>query len=103
MNITFAKPDATGHRQLYVDDCPYGHAKPGPQGKGYLLKVDGIRWQTAPGARYAQEKDFRAEYTYVTSLTGTIAKARIIGAMNVLAGRPHNLPRNTPTPERHRL
>lgn len=44
-------------------------AKAGP---GFFMYIDGVTFQNAPGARYAQERDFKAPATYCK----TVSKAK---------------------------
>jgi hypothetical protein len=41
-----------------------GHYKKAQYGSGYFLCIYGTKWVNAPGARYPQELDFKADYTY---------------------------------------
>lgn len=47
-----------------IDKQRIGLLKKAQHGPGYFVRVDGIKWQNAPGARYAIERDQRTDFTY---------------------------------------
>lgn len=49
---------------MSVDGQQVGFLKKARFGAGYFLRVDGLKWQNAPGARYPIERDARTDFTF---------------------------------------
>lgn len=78
LNIRFSKAARDGSREVFVNDEIVGNLRrPKWIGKrpGFFLTLDGVRWENAPGARFAADAGPQGQSTFVHNLS--IAKERI--------------------------
>jgi hypothetical protein len=57
-------PEGASGEYINVGGLRFGWIKKAQFGPGWFLQIFGTKWQNAPGARYPQELDMKADFTY---------------------------------------